>query len=283
MLIWTIVVHAAALSALIFNFDIKLFAMAFGLAMLTAYSMGIFHHMQLTHASFESRRWVTWLGSLFGTLTWRGAFAPPLKYAAIHQIHHEYADTELDPHSPVDGLGHAFMGWFWNQFHGLYKIEEYENYVREEFRNDRVLRFMDRNPNLLQLVYGALLFAVGGLLGDDPTFDLPNAGLFLLYGVFVKTWIVLWAANAVDVINHTIGYRNYETKEKSTNSWLMAILHLGGAISWHNNHHAHPDYFSVRHKWWEFDVHRMFLRVLEKFGLVWNIGFRDEVPAKRVS
>jgi stearoyl-CoA desaturase (delta-9 desaturase) len=164
------------------------------------------------------------------------------------------------------------MGWFWTQFHGLYKWEQYQNYLPENLKTDPVLRFLDKYPDLLQLIFGAGLFVAGFLIRDS---DLGVK--FVLYGVFVKTVIVLLAANAVDVVNHAVGYRNYETGDLSTNSWLMAILHLGGAISWHNNHHALPQYFSVRRKWWEFDVHRLMLRVLEKLGLVWDIRFHDEV------
>ncbi len=269
MLAWTAVVHACALSTLIFYWNGWLFMAAFGLAMLTAYSMGIFHHMQLTHNSFESKRWVTRVGALLGTLTWRGAFAPPLKYAAVHKVHHEHADRDLDPHSPVHGIGHAFMGWFWWQSRGLLQPESYLALVEERWTKDSVLQFLDRHPHLLQAAYGLILWAIGGW------------ALFL-YGVFVKTVIVLWAANAVDVINHTLGYRNFETNDQSTNSFLMAVLHWGGAISWHNNHHAHPDFFSVRVRGWEFDIHRWVLRVLEQLGWVWNIRYLDlasPVPA----
>lgn len=264
MLIWTIVVHAIAFYTLIFAFDLKLFLIAFIMAMFTAYPMGIFHHMQLTHESFECKPWVTRVGALLGTLSWRGSFAPPLKYVAVHSVHHKFSDTEHDPHSPVNGLLHSFMGWFWQQFSGLYKFEEYQQYVADRWKNDAFLRFYDRYPNFLQFLLAALLLAIGGWK-------------LVLYGIFVKTLIVLWAANTVDLINHTVGYRNYETKDHSTNSFFMAALHLGGAISWHNNHHAHPEYFSVRKKWWEFDAHYIFLRVLEKFGLVWNIRYLDQV------
>ena len=63
---------------------------------------------------------------------------------------------------------------------------------------------------------------------------------------------------------------------KSTNSFLMAGIHLGGAISWHNNHHAHQEYFTVKKNWWEFDIHHIFLRLLQRFGLVWDIKILDE-------
>lgn len=98
---------------------------------------------------------------------------------------------------------------------------------------------------------------------------------YLTYGVFVKTFLVIWLINAVDVVNHTIGYSNYDAGDQSTNSFLMAILHGGGAISWHNNHHAHPSYFSVETKWWEFDLHLLYMRGLQKIGLIESINYLD--------
>jgi stearoyl-CoA desaturase (delta-9 desaturase) len=57
----------------------------------------------------------------------------------------------------------------------------------------------------------------------------------------------------------------------------MGIVHLGGAISWHNNHHAHPAYFYVKRKWWEFDAHYMTLRILESLGAVSNIKVKIDL------
>ncbi|MBA3481459.1 MAG: acyl-CoA desaturase, partial [Pirellulales bacterium] len=37
---------------------------------------------------------------------------------------------------------------------------------------------------------------------------------------------------------------------------------------WHNNHHADQRAAAHGHKWWEFDVTWITIRVLEKLGLV---------------
>jgi stearoyl-CoA desaturase (delta-9 desaturase) len=111
-------------------------------------------------------------------------------------------------------------------------------------------------------------FVFGGGLSDGLA--------YLIYGVFVKTFLVTYLSNAVDLLNHSHGYRNYETSDLSSNSPIMAVLHGGGAITWHNNHHAHPGYFYVRKKWWEFDLHYQLLRFLSMAKLVTNIKVLDE-------
>ncbi len=259
---------------------------ALGTALLFGYSMGIFHHMYLTHRSFKCAPIVEQLGSILGTLTWRGPFAAPIRYVAMHKIHHAYADTELDPHTPTKGYWFALMSWFWQMPLGFTRLELYSTYV-PEMANDPFHLWLDRNVNFLQFLWGGLCFAAGGLVpfitNATPYFDWENAARFMVYGVFVRAFLSLYLINAVDLVNHTMGYRSYETKDNSTNSFLMASIHLGGAISWHNNHHAHQHYFTVKKNWWEFDVHHVFLMGLEKLGLVSNILILDESHPKILS
>jgi fatty-acid desaturase len=276
-LIQVVAVHGITLGIAPFLYTPGALQLALGATAVFGYSMGIFHHMYLTHSSFRAHPWVAKLGSLLGTLTWRGPFAAPIRYVAMHRIHHRYSDTELDPHTPTKGLFHSLLGWFWRMPYGFTRPEIYER-VATKIARDGWLRFLDRNVDLLQLGWGLLCFAAGALtpwLGGG-SMDWVNGVRFAVYGVFVKTFLLIYGSNAVDVINHGLGYRNYETNELSTNSFLMAAIHLGGAISWHNNHHAHPRYFSVKRKWWEFDVHLLFLRGLERLSLVSDIKILDE-------
>jgi fatty-acid desaturase len=272
-----IAAHAVTFLVAPFYFTWTAFAFAFGFTLLFAYSMGIFHHMMFTHRSFECKTWIQNLGALFGTLTWRGPFAGPVQYVAGHKIHHQYSDTELDPHTPTKGIYHALIGWFWRVPYGLSKHEIYKGYAPKMLDNPWFV-WLDRHVHWTQLGWGVVCFLGGGFLGrGEDSFELTNAFRFLIYGVFVKTVLVVYLTNAVDVINHTVGYRSYETPDQSTNSFIMAFIHLGGAISWHNNHHAHQSYFTVRKKWWELDAHYAFLKFLELFGLAWNIKALDEV------
>jgi stearoyl-CoA desaturase (delta-9 desaturase) len=277
-LIQVVAIHIVALGVAPFFFSWKALAFAFGSAMVFGYAMGIFHHMLLTHRSFKCKRWIENTGSLLGTLTWRGPFAGPVRYVAMHKIHHAFSDTELDPHTPTKGFWFALLTWFWNMPLGFTRHEYYDTYA-PDLAQDPFHAFCDRHVHLLQLIWGALCFLGGGLwpvVLHGASFSVENATRFMVYGVFVRAFLSLYLINAVDLINHTIGYRSYETKDFSTNSFMMAFIHLGGAISWHNNHHAHQHYFHVQKNWWEFDIHHQFLRGLEKLGLVSEILVLDE-------
>jgi fatty-acid desaturase len=228
----------------------------------------------LTHQSFRARRWVECLGALFGTLTWRGPFAGPVRYIAMHRVHHHYADTDHDPHSPMHGIFRALLGWYWKMPYGFTERRIYESYAGAIAR-DPWHRFLDRNVDLLQLGWALFCFfagAVAPMLISSQPFDAWNGLRFVVFGVFTKTLTIIYLGNAVDVINHGHGYRNYETNDRSTNSALMAVVHLGGAISWHNNHHAQPSYFRVKRQWWEFDMHYLMLSFLERLRWVSEVS-----------
>ena len=50
---------------------------------------------------------------------------------------------------------------------------------------------------------------------------------------------------------------------------LLAILTLGEG--WHNNHHAYQRVASQGHRWWEFDITYLFILLMEKTGLAWDV------------
>ena len=277
---WQMVaIHIAVVAIAPFYFTWTRFAVSFGLAMWFGHAVGIFHHMLLTHRSFKVVKPIEYLGALLGTLSWRGPMAAPVRYVAMHRIHHMYSDREQDPHSPIHGIWHSLLGWFWWFPQAFVQPSGYEKFA-PDVAKDRFLRFLDRNVNLLQAVFAVLVFSsaglIPGLMKGEFSFDAENAIGYLMFGVFVKSFLVIYLSNAVDVVNHTVGYRNYETGDTSTNSAIMGMIHLGGAVSWHNNHHAHPAYFKVKAQWWEIDVHHRALKTLELFGLASDIKEFDE-------
>lgn len=276
-LIQVVLIHAITVWALLGYFTWTAFLFAFGTGLLFGYSLGIFHHMLLTHRSFSCVPLLEKTGALLATLTWRGPMAAPVRYVAMHRIHHAYADGARDPHSPHHGIWHALMSWFWNMPHGFVRWEHYSTYT-PDLSGDRFLKWLDHHVDHLQFGWGVLCFLGGAFLPAiwTGTPDWQNGVRYLLFGVFVRALLALYLMNAVDVINHTVGYRSYETKDTSTNSFLMFAVHLGGAVSWHNNHHAHQHYFMVKRNWWEIDIHYQFLRALRVVGLVGEIVAIDE-------
>jgi fatty-acid desaturase len=109
---------------------------------------------------------------------------------------------------------------------------------------------------------------------DDPDPHSP------ILGVIVRTvlhWHFTWSVNS---ITHMWGYRNYETADNSRNNALIAFISNGEG--WHNYHHADPRSARHGHRWWEFDVAWLTIRLLMAVGLATEVripGSSDRASA----
>ncbi len=94
--------------------------------------------------------------------------------------------------------------------------------------------------------------------------------LFSWWGIWVWSvqmiWIPFWAAGVINGIGHYYGYRNYDTKDKSTNIIPWGIL-IGGE-ELHNNHHGDPANPKLSRKWLEFDIGWMWFNIFKFLKLV---------------
>jgi Fatty-acid desaturase len=82
----------------------------------------------------------------------------------------------------------------------------------------------------------------------------------------VLVWHITWSVNS---LAHVWGYRSYNTRDDSTNNWLVALLTVGEG--WHNNHHHSPSSATNRHRWWEFDISYLEIKLLKKLRLAWDV------------
>ena len=66
------------------------------------------YHKLFVHRSFDPRPWYPYLSAFIGSIAF---FGDPMNAAMVHRNHHRYADTDKDPHSPIHGRFHAYLGW----------------------------------------------------------------------------------------------------------------------------------------------------------------------------
>lgn len=130
----------------------------------------------------------------------------------------------------------------------------------KDIGDDPVYQFFQNNLIWLQVALGVVLFLLGGW---------P----FVIWGVFVRlvfVWHCTWLVNSA---THKFGYRTYESGDRSTNCWWVALLTYGEG--WHNNHHAFQ--YSARHglQWWEIDMTWMTVKFLQALGLATNVKLAD--------
>lgn len=91
----------------------------------------------------------------------------------------------------------------------------------------------------------------------------------LLWGGFARIFLSQHVTFSVNSVCHIFGSRPFETKDHSTNHWLVGLLALGEGG--HNTHHASPR--SARHGlyWWHFDTSWLVIRAMERFGLAGDV------------
>jgi stearoyl-CoA desaturase (delta-9 desaturase) len=175
------------------------------------------------------------------------------EWVAIHRKHHQNSDKEGDPHSPhVEGIWTIL-------FSGVYY------YIQTSKDRDMVQKYGVGTPDdwIEKNIYSKFPYAGITLL------LLINLLCFSWWGIWVwavqMIWIPFWAAGVINGLGHYYGYRNYDSKDKSTNILPWGII-IGGE-ELHNNHHGDVGNPKLSRKWLEFDIGWMWLSLLRKLKL----------------
>ncbi len=244
-------VHLGALAAP-WTFSWSGLAVGFVLYVLTAGSITLGYHRLLTHRSYKTPRWVECLLALLASQACQGG---PVRWTAVHRLHHKHADQEGDPHGANQGFWWAHVGWMLTQ--PPHKLDPHlTQRFAPDLYSDPFHQFLERHFLKFVVLVGFLLLGLGGVS-------------WLVYGMFVRLVAVYHATWLVNSAAHMFGYRSHKTRDLSTNCWWVALVTFGEG--WHNNHHAFPH--SARHglAWWELDLTWATITAMEKLGLAWDI------------
>jgi fatty-acid desaturase len=253
-------IHGMALFAFFpFAFSWSAVAVMFFLYWVTA-SLGIClgYHRFLTHRGFTAPKWVAYTIVFFGTLACQNG---PIKWVGQHRMHHAGSDTIDDPHSAEKGFWWSHITWMiftHSKFDDKKKLNDYT----KDFSNDKYYQFLDKYFIHIQVAFGLILLAIGGL---------P----WVVWGIFVRLAVVYHSTWFVNSAAHTFGYVTFPLKDDLA-CWWVGLLAWGEG--WHNNHHAFPK--SARHglRPWEIDMTWWALCFLEKLGLAKNIKVAQLIP-----
>ena len=234
--------------------------------------LGAGYHRLLTHRSFRCPKWVERTLAVLGVCSLQDT---PARWVMIHRLHHQHADRQPDPHSPLVTLFWGHMGWLMVKNRLLSSPDTYYRYARDILQDPFYLRFERGLLWVWVYLAHALLFylagfAAGWAMSGELMGGVQFGSSLLLYGVIVRTvytWHVTWGINS---FGHLWGYRNYETNENSRNNWFFALI--GNGEGWHNNHHGDPRSAAHgHHRWWEIDITYLTIRGLELIGLASDV------------
>ena len=218
-----------------------------GLVLATGLGVTLGFHRLLTHQSFKCNPVVRAIFLALGSMANQGRC---IDWAAHHLKHHAHSDRQGDPHSPLEGLFHAHMGWILTG-----APAERERYCKHLLRDPLVV-FFDRTMGAWVALGLVLPYAVAGWSG-------------VLWGGLVRIAFSNHVSFSVNSICHTFGRRTYETGDESRNNWLIAVLALGEG--WHNNHHAFPSMAYHGMTWRQFDPTGLTIRLLVWLGVAWDV------------
>ena len=242
-----------------------------GYLILGVLGINVCYHRLLTHKGFTCPKWLEFTFAIFGVCCLQGS---PARWVAVHRRHHQSADRQPDPHSPLVNFLWGHVGWVVCKNTALPRNASSDPYAKDLIRQAFYLR-LERHWLWLWIVVASwLVYFLGGLaagllLGDSWAQATAFGLSLLLWGVFVRTvlhWHLTWSVNSVA---HRWGYRNYETPDNSRNNIVVGLL--GSGEGWHNNHHADPRSARHGHKRWELDLSWQIIRGLAALGLAKDV------------
>ena len=204
-----------------------------------------------------SRAWekVFFIGSW---ITQGSSYLSPYVYGILHRMHHAYADTDKDPHSPKYDENLFKMMWRTKVIYtdiagGHYKVEE--RFLKGIPRWDG---FEKIAGNWFSRIFWGVLYLL---------FYLQFATHWWMFLLLPIHFVIGPLHGAViNWFAHKYGYRNFEVKDTSKNLLPVDFLMLGE--SYHNNHHkfgSRPN-FGVR--WFEIDPVYPFILLFDKMRII---------------
>lgn len=239
---------------------------------LSLFFQTFFLHRYSAHKAFTMS---PFMEKVFFILTWifQGSnYLSPFGYGTMHRMHHAYADTENDPHSPKYDESIWKMMWKTKTIYsgiasGKMQIEK--RFTDGVPRWDSFDKFARSWPS--RLFWG---------------------GLYVLFYLQFATHWWLWLLLPIHflmspihgaIINwfaHVYGYRNFEVGDTSKNFLPVDFLMMGE--SYHNNHHKYgsrANFGGIR--WHEIDPTYLVIKLLDKVGVI-EIVSNKEINLERV-
>jgi stearoyl-CoA desaturase (Delta-9 desaturase) len=210
---------------------------------LSLFTQSFFHHRYSAHKQFRMSRFWEKTFFVLSFIFQGSSYLSPYAYGIMHRMHHAFADTEKDVHSPKYDSNFFSMMWRTKVIYDAIYTGKME--VEEKFKS------------------GVPQWHAFDRIASNTFTRIAWVGLYLaFYLAFATQWwmFLLVPIHAVMgpfhgvIINwfaHKYGYRNFKVKDTSRNIMPIDFLMLGEGF--HNNHHKHASRPNFGFKWYEFD------------------------------
>lgn len=235
-----------------FTFNWRALCVALGLYVITGLlGITLSFHRNLSHRSFKVPKWLEYFFAYCGVQALQGS---PIDWVSTHRSHHQFCDSEKDPHSPTEGFWFSHVSWLFDRNTVLERCGKPNNVG--DLEKQPFYKFLQTTYIIHPIALGGLLYALGGF---------P----YIVWGMGVRiVWVyhITWLVNSAC---HVWGNQTWNTGDLSRNNWWVALLAFGEG--WHNNHHAFE--YSARHglEWWQIDLTWCVVRLLQLVGLATDV------------
>lgn len=226
---------------------------------LSLFFQTFFLHRYASHGAFTMSKFTE---KVFFVLTWifQGSnYLSPYGYGVMHRMHHAFADTPNDPHSPKYDESIWKMMWKTKTIYS--GIAGGKTVVEDRF-TDGVPRwdFFDKFARswVSRVFWGALYVLFYMEFATEWWLWLLLPAQFLLSPIHGA--IINWFA-------HKYGYTNFKVGDTSKNFLPFDFLMMGE--SYHNNHHKYgnrANFGGIR--WHEIDPTYLCISLLSKLGII---------------
>ena len=233
-----------------------------GTTHVTIAAVTIFLHRAQAHRALDLHPIVS---HFFRMWLWLTTGMVTREWVAIHRKHHAKCETAEDPHSPM-----VYGHWGVLRFGvDLYRKEAKNAETISRYGYGTPDDWMERN------VYGKYTWQGMGvsLIIFFALFGFAGLAMWAIQ----LAWIPITAAGIINGTGHFWGYRNYSTEDTSTNISPIGII-IGGE-ELHNNHHAFGASAKFAHRWYEFDIGWIYIRMMSAVGLA---HVRKVAPALKI-
>lgn len=219
-----------------------------------------FHHRYSAHEQFTmTKGWekvfyfASWLFQGFTAIS-------PNTYGKFHRMHHAYADTEKDVHSPKhDGNLIAMMMKTDKLFRAINKGEME---LEDRFNHNLPMwNFMEKYGYSWPVRIGWVAVYISLYYAFVPENAQWMWALLPLHCLMtpLQGAIINW-------YGHVVGYVNHKVSNTSRNLMPFDIFMMGEG--YHNNHHAQPNSPNFAQKWYEIDPVYPFIRLFDFLGII---------------
>jgi len=215
---------------------------------LSLFFQTFFLHRYASHRAFTMNKFTE---KVFFVLTWifQGSnYLSPYGYGIMHRMHHAFADTPNDPHSPKYDESIFKMMWKTKTIYSEFaskRVKPDPRFTKDVPEWDWFDRFARSWPS--RIFWGGMYVGV--------------------YWMFADVWW-LWLLLPIQfAFAHKYGYRNFEVKDTSRNFLPFDFLMMGE--SYHNNHHRYgsrPNFGGIR--WHELDPTYQVIKLLDKLNVI---------------